>query len=314
MIKKLKQIREIKNNYKIYANECDYKKTFTAKILDSISICIVVWLTSFLLGGALTKNIVIGMLFSLALLTCTTIVLHRNFKMSYKNLQKKSYRKIRIEKIREQINQLTPNEFQELLIKTLLESQIISRSIMRDSFIEGVTTNRRYAIQWHMEDGQKITNWNIVEAFARDMQSQGFNHIIFVTNTEFEDKCHILKKFFQDTNIYLIDRECLINLLAESKIGPDDVIIESIMEKKRQYNIQIAKTKKNDIITRKKIKTSIIYATIFLALAFIVRKYSIYYIITSALFFVLAILMHIISGKKDIQSHDIVDIKRGVEQ
>ena len=87
MIKKLKQIREIKNNYKIYANECDYKKTFTAKILDSISICIVVWqLVS--TRRALTKNIVIGMLFSLVLLTCTTIVLYRNFKMSYKNLHK----------------------------------------------------------------------------------------------------------------------------------------------------------------------------------------------------------------------------------
>lgn len=317
MLKWIKHIKRIKNNYDFYANVCGHKKSFVAKVADLGFLCIIIVLSLFLLGTAIAESIILPFLFSLTLLIILTILLYTYLKRDYLKLQTLAYDKILLEEIEKQLYHISLDDFRSLLIKLLLDNNIFSHIVVGKNMIEGIKDKTRYAIGYSIVNSQEAISWDIVETFITSVQYQNYKNIIFFTNAHFEERCHSLKGSFQDFTIYLMEKEHIVNLVMSSTLVPSQIELERkleyIIRKKYNYMKQITKAKKGNILPVKKIKSLLIYSFIFIVLAFLSETYLIYYSVVSGIFLILAIITALLNKDENKSSENILEITKEVD-
>ncbi|HHW70769.1 MAG TPA: hypothetical protein GX392_05480 [Clostridiales bacterium] len=307
-----KHIKIIKNNYELYASEASYKKTFTAYIIDTIFIYVVVFFTMFLLGLTSGVNIIIAALFSILALVPINILLYQRFKKNYNKLKGHVFEKIRKEEIEKKLISLSHRNFPVLLIELLIENRIVSNIVIQKDFIEGTKDSVRYAIGYDiLEPGEK-TSLDTIESFIYKMKNLGFENIIFFSTNEFQDECHKLKEFFQNRYIFLVDKEHIIKMTLDTYMGLEDVEVENIIKKKYRQREKIYNFKKNSVISNKNAKSFFSYSAIFFILTFIIKNSSIYYMGISISFFILGLFTYLINKYKA-SKDNIINTTKGVD-
>src|SRR5699024_8717455 len=160
---------------------------------------------------------------------------------------------------------------------------------------EGIAQDMKYAIGYDLADPEEQTSWDTVESFISKAQEMGYKDIMFFTNTEFEDGCRTLKRYFKDLTIYLVERDYIIKSLLKSNFRLNDEKVEDMLSQIHDHKLKRSKIKKARILSTAKPSGIFIYAAIFFVLAFIIKRYFIYYILISAMFFVLGIVLFLIA-------------------
>lgn len=313
MLKWLRQISEVKNSYDFYALKSGYEKSFNARIIDSIFICTIVILPLFFLGIIIADNIILPFIFSISLFLTLLLLFYRHFKREYINLKTLAYRQIQSQELGKLLDNISSDGFQSLIIDFLLENNVFSNIVIGRKTIEGITSaGVRHIIGYDVVVPQETTSWDTVETFIKSIQYPNHEGIIFFTNTYFEEICHPLKESFKDFTIYLVNRDSIVKLLMNSSIVLEDSDLEQIITKKYDRMKQITKAKKYNTIPSRGVRDWFLYSFIFILLAFLSRRYFIYYTIISLTFLLLAIISLLLDKKEFKRSNDILGTNKKI--
>src|SRR5699024_2818285 len=130
-----KRIKRVKDSYELYADQCGYRKTFIAKIMDYIFIFIIISIPIFIL---------LRLYLSLPILTAIIVYGYMSFKRNYFKLKKSAYKIIRVGEIEKQLNAMTIDDFKLLLLGILQENNIVSAVTTKENITEGIAQDMKY--------------------------------------------------------------------------------------------------------------------------------------------------------------------------
>ena len=278
--------------------------SLSALVMNLVFAEFVLFIAGYLWFVQRTKIPLLALILTLTLTSLLTIAFVLRYQKVYKKKKAEARRRLGREFMADGLNRLSSDEFQWQVMRLLLRLDGITNIQSNGEFLETTLQGKKTAIGcYHAGIGEKISQRRLVD-FLNQAKLEGYSNAIYVTSGGYPETLRELEKSKSSLKIQLLDMDNLLDQMEGAGMFPDEKSIDGLLEKKIFNRRKKLQELKKEILTPKRIRTYLSYSLFFFVLSRMFRQMSLYYLLVSVVFLLLALLVWLYSRKRPLQSEE----------
>ncbi|HHY82642.1 MAG TPA: restriction endonuclease [Clostridiales bacterium] len=279
------------------------KQSLTALIFNTMLAEIFLFAAGYMWFVYRTKIPLLALILTMVVMIFFTLAIFINQRKSYNKKKADARRKAGRNYLAAQLKQLNSEEFMWQITRLLLQLDGITDIKSCEDYLETTLHGKRTAIGLYNAKYDKEVAPQHLADFLNRVKLEGYQQAVFVTSGTYPDSCKAIAEKKSATKIQLLDLEDLLDLMEQAGMFPDDKTIDNLIDKEISKSNKLLALKK-ELLTPKRIKTYLGYSLFFFVLSRLFKSLSIYYVLVSVIFFLLALFVWLRSLKVTPESEE----------